>query len=180
MWKRGKGIKSDINHSDIFKLYCDIHREENTDGVSNKEFTKIVKEFNDGLMDLIFKGLVFKVPFNLGFIGIKKSKTKIIFGEDNEVDPSKSTISTDWGTTLKLWKLRPELAHNKFVYHENLHTDGIRYKIAWKKLYIKDRIAKGYKFVPVRWFKRGLARFINNNQHVEYFHKFAAKVTKID
>ena len=169
MWKRGKGIKSDVAHSDIFQLYKKMRSSNNKESVSNKEFTKIVVEFNKRVIDKIYKGLVFKVPFNLGIIGIIKSKTVIEFDEDGEINPIKSTLSTDWGTTLKLWRERPELMHKKYIYCENLHTEGVRYKIMWKRAFMHNRASRVYKFIPVRWFKRGLAKFIKNNKHVEYY-----------
>ena len=169
MWKRGKGIKSDVVHSTIYKKYVKLCTDNNEIPVSNKEFTRIVVEFNKRVIQKIYEGFVFRVPFNLGSIGIVKSNTIVEFGEDGEIDPIKSTISTDWGNTLKLWKKRPDLMHKKYVYHENLHSQGIRYKIMWKKLYMNDRLSKYYKFIPVRWFKRGLAKYIKTNKHVEYY-----------
>ena len=81
----------------------------------------------------------------------------------------KSTVLVDWGTTLKLWKDKPALLKKKYVFHDNLHTNGIRYKIKWKRGRSAPSSIKHYKFNAVRTFKRGLNTYIKNAKSLEYY-----------
>jgi len=165
MWKRSKGGASDYKSPDIYKYYKNLVE----NPVDIVTFNNVCTEFNTLIQNKIYEGTIYHLPANLGYIGITTKKVTPVFTEDNEIDYMKSKLTVDWGTTNKIWIKYPELQHKKYIYCINTHTDGNRYTITWKRLFVRIRGAKNYKFTPVRQFKRNLATYINNNPNLEYY-----------
>ena len=155
--------KSDIGLGDIYSEY----KKSVKNPLNRSDFMKTMYSFLKNLVKgMIEESMVFKLPFFLGTIGIKKyDAPDLVFGSDGKIDHNRCNISIDFGETNKLWKEYPELKEQKkVIYHENEHTDGKRVKIKWN--YVTFR---GYTFSPCRNFKRSLAKFIKLNPNTEYY-----------
>lgn len=164
-WKKGIKKKSDFKILDLYKFY----KSTNTNTVNNRTYSYIIKTLNKKIIQLIYDGLVFQIPSNVGYLGIVESKTHIIFKENGEVDVTKSNLSTDWGATNKLWDSKPELKHKKYIFHDNLHTDGRRFKIQWSRKFSNIPSLINYRFKPARAFQRDLTKYILKHPNKEYY-----------
>ena len=164
-WRKGIKEKSDFKSKDLYKFY----KSTVDNPVDAKTYSYIIKELNKRVIPKIYEGFVFQVPAGLGFIGVLESNTNIVFDDNGQIDMTKSNLSTDWGKTNKLWRDKPELKHKKYIFHENLHTGGRRFRIAWSRKYANLRAIKHYKFKPTRAFARNLTKYINNNPTQQYY-----------
>lgn len=157
--------KSDFTSKAIYDYYKETH----TSPLSKKDFMNVCKMFNKRLVSKIYDGVIAQLPGNLGFLGIQSKNHTVEFTDEGDIDLKKSTISTDWGATNKLWREKPELKHVKYIFHENLHTNGKRFRICWSRLYTTIPALYYYRFLPTRAFKRNLAKYIKNNPNKEYY-----------
>lgn len=164
-WKKGVKEKSDFTLGNLYKFYKTTHEKT----VDNTTYSYIVKTLNKKLVQLIYDGLVFQIPANLGYLGVVESSTNIVFTDDGKVDMTKSNLSTDWGATNKLWDNKPELKHKKYIFHDNSHTNGRRFKIQWSRKYTNLPALMNYRFKPARSFQRNLTQHIYKNPNIEYY-----------
>lgn len=156
---------SDYTSADIYKYYKATH----SSPLSKTNFMLVIKLFNKKLIDGIYRGMVAKLPMILGFIGVEVKTPIVEFTEDGSVDFTKSRINTDWGETNKLWREKPELAHKTYVFHENSHTNGKKYKIMWNRKYSNIGCIRHYRFLPAKGMKRGFAKYLRENPNTEYY-----------
>lgn len=79
-------------------------------------------------------------------------------------------IVPNWAETLKLWKRDPEAkAKKKIIYCDNLHTDGVRYKISWLRKNARNGNIMFYFFRPCKEFRRSVHKRIMEG--AEYYVK---------
>lgn len=164
--KRGKGNNNTkFKVLDIYKFYRDNIPLK--DRVPLKDFRVINKLFGKHLVKAVIEdSLVVKFPYNLGKIFIKGNKQKVIIKEGKLVIKHGRP---DWKETNKLWEIDPVAKEKKqLVWHENEHTNGYIYKIAW--LHGTSLNSKGFTFEPSRYFSRSLAAYINNNDNTNINH----------
>ena len=164
--------KTDLGFKDLYKDYKEVSYYK----VNQKLFKAILTLFFKELVRrIIEESLVFRLPYRLGIIGIKKRPNRdIVYDENGKLDYKKSKLKIDFGETNKMWKEYPELkAQKKVVYHENDHSGNTNVKIEWNRFRTdKSRIVrniKGYLFCPSREFKRNLAKHIKSNPNTEYY-----------
>jgi hypothetical protein len=150
---------SDYNSPYLYQYYKKNYKKMT---LSRETYKKIMYRFFELLKQEIYKGLVFKMPFKLGFIKVSGSTIRLVFGEDDRIDLKKSHIAIDHNETKKLHAEFPELKGKKVMYHDNEHTDGINYFIKWN-FGGKIRNITVYEFRPCRNFSRGLAKHLKNN-----------------
>lgn len=150
---------------EAYKFYKKTH----PNPVNQQTYAKVIKTLNKKCIDLIYNGLVLNVPANLGFIGITESKTTVVFTDEGEIDMKKSSISTDWCRTNKLWREKPELKHKKYIFYDNSHTGGRRFVIKWNRKYVASVALPNYAFIPTRAFKRNLTQYIYKHPNKEYY-----------
>lgn len=115
--------------------------------VDYRRYSQIAKAFAKYLVLKIQEGHRIQLPANMGVVQILGTKQQIKI-----VDGVVKGLSPDWKATREYWAKNPD--DRKIIYHTNMHTDNIRYKIRWFKTGIR---AKFKSFYNIR-FARGVKR----------------------
>ena len=146
--KRRKEIQS-YTEVDFYSHYLDKikHNKNSKYYLSKVEFANICKDFNQLISEKILReGYIFKLPFYLGRIYIKKVAMPV----------KKEKLHLDYKKTKEL---------NKPIYHMNTHSRDNFYRWQWQKAdRLNTHMRKLYKFVPTRKNKRTLAKIILNRE----------------
>ena len=144
------------------------------------KWLRICKKFNHLKMQSILQGVVFKMPFRMGSIGIAEEKMKIKFDENGEL--IKRNLSVDWNTTMILWrKMYPEVKTRSgykeirgkpICYYTNEHTDGRVFQFRWKKKYSNIKNKSVYCFDIGKQFRHDLRDMTFKNPNIQFCTKF--------
>jgi len=138
--------------------------------MSKAEYTQILKEFFEGLTDLmILKNVNYQMPKKLGSVHIIQFKNKIKLNSEGKLDKRK--LRPDWGKTRKMWKeMYPDLKwediialdNKPLIFHENKHREGLNYKWRWDKstCWIPNHTI--YKLDMARQVDRKFAKYLKN------------------
>jgi len=129
--------QAEVNHN-LRDVYSHLQKITGTD-ITYLRFKKVYCSLMRALMDYVLEGYFFKMPYNLGILRIKKRKLTL----------NKKMLRVNFAETRK---------HGKTIYHLNEHSNGFYYKFSWQQGFISG--IKKYSFVPVRNYKRELARNI--------------------
>jgi hypothetical protein len=114
-----KNIRSSY---ELYKSKYKIEVDENTYCVLNYLYNKYI-------FDTVLGGDKIVLPAKMGSISIQGLKQKVSFENDKV-----KGLAPDWVKTKKLWDNNEEAkASKKLVYHDNSHTEGVRYKYVWSK-----------------------------------------------
>ena len=134
--------------TDIYKYYTDNYEYE----VDYSIYKDVVSSFFKLLRDnLIEEGKTIKIPFNLGYLDVVKSKKWL----------KANKLSVDFKSTNELGKV---------IYYLNDHSDGYKYMCHWSKIGSKVSNLNKYRFVLTRANKRRLAQIILNKER-DYIEK---------
>lgn len=146
-FKRGKNvIQNPLTITDIYKFYSSKHENSPSLSIDYKTFRAICNDANKIISKAIIDdGKLFKVPYRLGIIRIKKRQISF----DN--------LKPDFGLYMK-----SNGEHkNKFL---NEHTGNYYVRFFWTKM--RDTIVKNktpYSFIPTRYNKRYLASILKRD-----------------
>ena len=134
---------------DAYLLYKEAYGDTASDF---KTYSAVVKSFNQRVMELIlFEAFEFEMPYRLGSIRIKKSKT--YFKPKN--------MKPDWKKTKEL---------GQKVYHMNDHTNSFNFRFYWKKKNATFINKSMYSFTAARKNKRQLAALLKDEfREVDYY-----------
>jgi len=139
-------LRTDENIRSGFKFY----KKKYQPAVEEKEYVKILNEFNKFIMDSVFQGYEVHLPAKMGILSIIGKKKKITFDEDG-----KPNLPPHWKKTKDLWERDPKAkAEKKLVYITNAHSDGIIYRFFWSKLKMMVAYKTVYSFQATRENKR--------------------------
>lgn len=143
---------ADYKLHDVYKHYLDkIDNKAKKAKVPITVFRKVLEEYNKLVSQDVIDGDFFKMPFNIGLIGISKY-----------VDGDTVKEKFDFGHYNKTGEKR---------FHYNPNRDGFNAKWVWqgkKRKYIKS--INYYKFVATRSNKRKVIGIINQpGGHKRYF-----------
>ncbi|XAI97389.1 hypothetical protein [Leptolyngbya phage Lbo-JY46] len=150
----GSKFKIGNRHPSLTKDLYNDYIKEGGENITYKEFTDIVKEANDLVIDAILEDISgFKLPYNLGYIVVNKFKGRY--------------TKPDYKNTLK---------YNKTIPLLNLHSFGFIYKIAWFKTTNTKGIHSNSRLFPYklnfnRIFKRALAKKIKEGKIYDSWQK---------
>ena len=147
--------KADYGLPDYFNFYS-----ENIGNIDRGLFSKIITEFNKGVVDLIIEeSLVFYIPY-IGFeIMVKKDKRKPKIVNGKLIN----NVPIDWKATNELWDENEEAREKKLlVRYNNSHTSGYVFRIYCKKFKGNIKNKNLYKFKPNRKFQRDLSARIKD------------------
>jgi hypothetical protein len=127
---------TDYKRSDIYKSYLTSLSEDEVKiyGVTGRQFSDIISEFNEKISNEILKGQVFKIPFGIGIIRIGSEEVNL------------DKLRIDFGHFRKTGEKRK---------HLNEHTNLLYYRFYWKKGKITN--VGFYHFSPTRTNARTLA-----------------------
>lgn len=155
-------------------------RDKNSDAnVPYHIWLRICKSFNQQKMASIQRGHIFTMPFRLGKLGIVQFKRKIHF-DDNGVLITRGFVP-DWPKTMALWdRIYPnttaeerKLIHNKqLVFHTNEHTDGVIFRMHWKKKYAIVKNISAYEILIPPHCRRDHYKYVMKNPNIQYCTKF--------
>lgn len=130
-------------------------------GISYEEFIKVLKQSTVRIKDTVLENpLGFKLPYNIGYITVRKFKT------------SKKYFAVDWVNTLKLGKRIPLT---------NFHSFGYGFKIDFFKN-PKIKPLQVYKMNAHRSLNRALAQIIKTkeNPYIELDKNYFSKRFNIE
>lgn len=138
--------------------------------ITRKEYVDICHLLNKKISEKIIKeSLEFKIPYGLGFLGIRKTELKIRI-KDGKLQKCK--MVPDWETTWKVWneeykgltnaEIR-KLPGKTVVYHTNDHSNGYIMKWHWDKHKVKVHNQRLYRFKPTKQNRLDLATHIKSD-----------------
>lgn len=164
-WK----YKIDYGIADIYKFYKSEQNKNNKEVVDEKIFKKVIKTFNKLVTELIVEeSYEFRMPKRLGYIRIRKHKTRIIIDANGKLKTGH--LHPDWKATKELWSTNEAAKKiKKIVYHTNKHTQGYYCKWYWDKRTCNIKNNTAYSLVMSRTNKRRIAQAINNNENIDYY-----------
>ena len=134
-----------------------IHKAKGYTTLNINEYAKIANAYNKFIMDLIFNGQTLKMPSRLGTVSIKGKYKPLTLNEEGKI----MSRNVDYKATKELWAKCPECQDSKqLVYHDNEHTNGVKYQFFWSKerMIIENKIF--YEMVFTRTNKRKMAELI--------------------
>jgi hypothetical protein len=145
--------------------------------VSFAKFSEVIQLFNMKARNaLIYESWVFKLPYRLGTIYIRRIPMNIRLDSNGEL--YRHNLKPDWHRTKKLWKeMYPDLTkeeikqipNKKIVYFTNEHTGRYKFRIHWEKKYCNIPGHGPYEFVFTRENKRLLAEVLKTNPNITYY-----------
>jgi len=160
--------KKKIIKLDIVRFYNKFYKNR----LDEKLFRLVLNDINTEIRKKVYEGHIVHLPRGLGELYVRRSnRHKLVFTEEGNVDFIKTTVMTDWGSTNKLWKEQPELKGKTYLLYENIHTGGYKMKLIWRTPASKHDHVRYMQFKPARVFKRGLAKYIKDNNKIDYFDK---------
>jgi hypothetical protein len=120
--------------------------------VKSTEFNSIVRSYFLILKDLLFKGEIFKMPYNTGILQILRYK------------PKSNKVPINWKAT-QLYK--------KIIREFNKHSNGFVYRCIWDTGAVKLKALRMYKFKSARQFSRDMSTIVKdgNTEFYEYYQK---------
>ena len=175
MLKRQKGsigkYQVDYKLEDFYKHY----KSNIGNQVTKHQYNGFVKDLTGELMDSIVElsGEI-KIP-NIGYFSILGHKPNLV-KKDGQLNTR--ALRPDWKRTWEHWYKKYEgktqeeiiaITNKKPVYHENKHTDGVRYIFKWNNFTSVIRAKQGYKFIPSTKYKKKLNTFIKENPNHCYY-----------
>jgi len=175
--------KSGVLSYGLYKMYKERFSKYGSEydaNVSWQTWLRICRKFNKMKMQSIFRGVIFKMPYRLGSIGIIEFKRAIKFDDNGNIKTG--MLAVDWDKTIKLWKkLYPEcktrndfkkIKDKQLVYHTNEHTDGRAFRFHWKKKYCNVPNISAYEIIIPPQYKHALGRLIKSNNNIQFCTKF--------
>jgi len=131
---------------DIYKEYPYINDASSIYYVEQMEYININKDFYTLLsLYLIETGQVYKFPGGLGELKIRKRKPPM---DQQKIDYKRSKEA------------------GKELHFMNMHSNGYYARFKWYKNRISLAQKNTFKFVPVRWAKRSLAKAIKERNTI--------------
>lgn len=135
---------------DMYKEYIKDKEEGSPYDIPYKLFVEICTDFYKGVMDYIFDGGLYILPYRMGNLSIVRVTPKTL---------DKRTLPIDWQKTVEL---------GKQVFQLNDHSNYDKFRFHWSKkdCYVKNK--SGYRLEFTRANKRRLAQIIKSGEY-EYF-----------
>ena len=129
---------------DIYKHYTD--NTEDNYSIDYKTYRDVLNSFFQMLSyNLIEEGHTIKLPYNLGYLDIVKSRNWI----------KAKRYSIDFKATRE---------YGKIIYHLNEHSGGYKHRCHWTKFGCNIANLNKYRFIMTRTNKRRLAQIILNRE----------------
>lgn len=153
--RKGKpnNLRIDYGMSDYYKFYKSKYMDNEEFNISSKEYNEIVSDYNLGIKDLILNdNFDFKIPFNMGILGLRKYKPNIKI-KDNKIVTNNLPINPR--ETRKLWDSNPEAKSKKiYIRYTNKHSDGYVFTVHYFRSTARFKNKTAYKITLKREFKR--------------------------
>lgn len=151
-------LKIDFGIPDYFKFYKNKYIKNNIDSlndynISSVEYNEIISDYNQEIKYLILNhNYDFKLPFQLGVIGIRKYKPTIKV-ENGKIITNNLPVNPR--ATRQLWDSNPEAkAKGITIRYTNKHTDGYVFTLKYFKSNAKYKNKSIYRITFKREFQR--------------------------
>lgn len=153
-------IKIHYGTADYYKFYKEKYSKKYTE-VSRKQYNDIISDANQLIADMITQeGIDFKIPFQLGVLGVRKYKPKVSLSEDGHLI---NKLPVNPIETRKLWDTNPEAEAKKiYIRYVNKHTNGYVFTLYYFKNKAMYKNKKAYVLIGKRSLKRALAKSIKD------------------
>jgi hypothetical protein len=163
-WK----YKIDYGICDLYKFYKNSFVKKDN-GITESQYKEVIKHFNEAISNTIVeKSYEYRLPYRLGYLRIKKHKTRLILDADGKLKTSH--LKPNWKKTKELWKNNKEAEKNKkIIYHTNKHSQGFYYKWYWDKTVCNIKNSSVYSLIVSRTNTRKIAQAIKNNKNLDYY-----------
>jgi hypothetical protein len=150
--------KSDYGLNNIYKVYLSL----SSNPLNYETFKNIIYEYNEQICKcIIYENLEFHMPNRIGYLRIRKRRTRTHIDEDGKVNTR--YMVPNWHATLNLWESDPA-AWNKrqIIFHLNRHTRGYVYRWFWDKFTCKVKHQSYYALCMARIHTKELNKAIND------------------
>jgi len=158
-------IPTHCNLRDAYLWYLADTTIPSEDKLLYKEYSQLVHKCNKKLTKLcIEESMEITFPYRTGRLRIKKYKPNLFTHDGKFI---KERLAVDYQESKRYWeKEYPGLEMEEifkipgktYVYYNNEHTDGYKYKFLWEKYGMVNVPGKSaYRFIPTRTIKRQLA-----------------------
>jgi len=145
---RGKNrIKSPYVMKDMYKAYIESIEKDSPYDVSYDDFRDICELYHKSLMEHLFSGGIFILPYRLGELLITGKRPKKL---------TKKTMTIDWQKTVELGKI---------VNHFNDHSNYYKYRFTWTKINHNFKNKSRYRLIFTRTNKRRLASILKSGDY---------------
>lgn len=131
--------------------YREFYKKKYDSDISAREYSRILREFNDALTDLIVnESLTYTIPYILFEINIRKIRRRPRIEDGVLVNPN----PVNWKATNELWDRNEEAKEKKLlIRYSNPHTSGYIFRAYCKKFKSNVRNRSYYKSITNRKFK---------------------------
>ena len=161
-------VRIDLGSKELYDFY--LKRYGNELGLTQSQFSSIVKDFNTEIMKAVIEeAYFFMMPYVKFGLFIKSYKIKL--KEDEFGNLVMRHLRIDWATTLNLWKVDQEAREKKIIVrHFNEHSGRRNYRFYFDKVRSRTKNQAFYAFIPTRKWKRHLAATIKNpDKQITYY-----------
>jgi hypothetical protein len=162
-----KGYLDAMSAMDYYNHYRQ-HQNPTAKKVYIQKYRKICTAFNLFLANKIIEGEQVDLPGKFGKIYVRGRKIK--FSDMNENGYS-DTLVQDKKLNIELWKKHPELKYKERLYLFNEHSEGIMYKVKFKKGVQKFKNYNLYNFVLSENKRKEMRDMIFNGKEYALLHK---------
>lgn len=150
-------LKIDFGITDYYKFYKNKYiKKDEVYNLTSVEYNEIISDYNLEIKDLILNyNYDFKLPFQLGIIGIRKYKPTFKV-ENGKILTNNFPVNPR--ATRELWDSNPEAKNKKIlVRYTNKHSDGYVFTLKYFKSNAKYKNKSIYRITFKREFQRELS-----------------------
>lgn len=140
--------KGEVNSVAMHKRYQARYQTK----IAGTLFTRVLEEFNKGIVHLLLAGVELKFPHHIGTFYIEKKKVNF------------NHLQLDYGH----WQKTGEK-----LYHLNRHSDNFRAHFHWRKITAILPGKSFYEFLPARSNKRLLATYMKQKDGHKRYQQYA-------
>lgn len=160
---------TDYGIIDIYKFYKKAQKEKDLPIIELPIFRKIIKYYNiETCKGIVENSNEFRLPFRLGYLRIRKFKTRIISDANGKLKTGH--MHPDWKATKALWLTNPKAKEDKkIVWHTNNHSQGYYYKWYWDKRACNITNSSVYSLTMSRNNKRLISKIVKTKDHIDYY-----------
>lgn len=138
--------------------YREFYKKRYNSDIKSREYSRIIREFNDALTDLIVEdSLTYLLPYIRFEINIRKIRRRPRIEDGVLINPN----GVDWKSTNELWERSEDAKKKKLlIRYNNPHTSGYVFRMYCKKFRSNVRNRSYFKAISNRKFKNKIKKRI--------------------
>lgn len=150
-------LTADFKITELYKFYKDFCGKKEQKIISYEIYTKILKDYNSKIVDLILNGEKISLGSSIGTIKIVEKERPLFINEEN-----KMIGIINWPATRKLNEI--DSITNKLV--KVYYDDPYLYNVLWKKNNCAIKNSRFYSFKKTKAFKKGIGAKIKSDKMI--------------